>query len=296
MIYYYKHKSLDELSQTEIDLLGNEGIEKYALEHNLDSKIVKKDIKNLETEIENIAKNQFTLDSKQKIDMYNEWVNKYVTYFNKNAKHEKQAYVLIGNIGCGKSTYAKNIENSTSSIIIDPDRYKMGEETERGYFGGFTELYKKPTDRELMQELCGQATKDTLKQVAETGMNLILPKATTSQEKLEKQLDCLVKNNYDIHLILIEAPIQDCASRSYYRFLIREYCKSEPLKNGEYKHGRFVPVSVITNIGDGCFTTFVKSYKNSNIRYKSFKAFYNDNNKHNNNSEELDIETMAEIY
>lgn len=291
MIYYYKHRSITDLSQTELDLLGYQGVYQYAYEHDISPTLLFNEIKKLEADIQAMGNQPFDMSQGSNLQLMNNCVDQYIQFFNKYAKHNKQAYIILGNIGSGKSTYAQEIEESTGSIIIDPDFYKMGAHTDRGYFEGFTSLYKTPTDRERLQEPCGEACKRTLLNVADLGMNLILPKATTSYEKLQKQLQVLTDRNYDIHLILFESPIKDCANRSYYRYLIREYDKTAAPGTS---HGRFVPVSVITNIGDGTFTTFAKAYKDG--RYKSYKAFFNkgtvglDTSKYVN--EEIDINSM----
>jgi predicted kinase len=292
MIYFYKHRSINELSPEEYNMLGYEGVCKFAEDLDINPDIIFKKIKGLESEISSITEPPFDMTTGKNLKLMNEWVDKYITFFNRNAKYEKQAYILIGNIASGKSTYARNIESTTSSIIIDPDRYKMGEDTEKGFFEGFTSLYEKPTDRERLQEPCSLANKQTLENVSDLGMNLIMPKAATSVEKLERQLQVLVNKNYDIHLILIETPITECANRNYYRYLIKEYKKINQSSLTDTGKGRFVPVSVITNIGDNSYTTFAKVCKNcGNIKYKSLKALYNDNTR--SGSEELDIKTMA---
>ncbi len=284
MIYFYKHKGLSELNQQEIDFLGFNGVKQFAQENNLDANMVFSQIKALEADIKNLNGEQFDVSSGKNLELLNKSVNEYIKFFNKNSRFDKQAYILIGNIASGKSTYAKQIEDSTHSIIIDPDRYKMGENTENGYFEGLTSLYKEPTDRERMQDPCSIANKMTLDLVSNCGMNLIMPKAATSLEKLERQLDILTRRNYDIHLILVETPLTDCADRNYYRYLVKEYSK----KGNE--HGRFVPVSVITNIGDGSYQTFVKAMNGK--RFKSFKALYSEGLTKNSNFEEIDIKTL----
>ena len=291
MIYYYKHKSIADLSPQELDLLGYDGVVKYAQEHNMNPETLFEKIKNLECEIRSMGSRPFDMSHGSNLALFNEWTNRYIEFFNNHAKYNKQAYIILGNIASGKSTFAKSIEEQTSSIILDPDRYKMGEMTENGYFEGFTSLYKQPTDRERLQDPCGDAIKKTLVDVSNEGMNIIMPKATTSLTKLEKQLQILTDKNYDIHLILFESPIQDCADRNYFRYLIKEYAGQE---NGIQSHGRFVPVSVITNIGDGTFTTFAKARQSG--RFKSYKAFFNKGSFGSNTAsytnEEIDLETM----
>lgn len=292
MIYYYKHKSINDLSQTELDLLGYNGVAQYAQEHGINPDELFGIIKRLEADIKTMGANPFDMSTGKNLELMNKWVDRYIDYFNSHARYEKQAYIILGNIASGKSTYAKTIEEQTGSIIIDPDRFKMGEHTSHGFFEGFTSLYHEPTDRERLQDPCSDAAKKTLSNVADEGMNIIMPKATTSLDKLEKQLKVLTDKNYDVHLIMFESPIQDCADRNYFRYLVKQF--SQAKVNGQRSYGRFVPVSILTNIGDGTFTTFAKAYKEG--RYKSYKAFYNKGSHGTNHqlysNEEIDLETM----
>lgn len=292
MIFYYKHKSINDLSQEELNLLGYDGVLKYAEEHGMSAQMLFEQIKQLELEIQTMGARPFDMSQGSNLALFNEWTNKYIDFFNNNASYNKQAYIILGNIASGKSTFAKNIEQETGSIIIDPDRFKMGESTKHGFFEGFTSLYHQPTDRERLQDPCSDACKQTLRNASDMGMNIIMPKSTTNITKLEKQLQILVSKNYDIHLIMFESPITDCANRNYFRYLIKEYSGEQ--EHGKPVRGRFVPVSIITNIGDGTFETFAKAYKNG--RYKSYHAYYNkgsfgaDSSQYKN--EEIDLNTM----
>lgn len=292
MIYFYEHKSMNDFCQQEIDLMGFEGVCKFANERGISPLLVFDQIKKLEDDIKLMGHQPFDVSSGRNKQLFDDAVDGYIDFFNKYATHDKQAYIILGNIACGKNTYAKKIEQSTHSMIVDPDRFKMGEETENGVFVGLTPLFHKPTDRERMQDPCSDASKKVLKNSAELGMNIILPKASYSLEKLEKQLQVLVDANYDIHLIQIETPIETCANRNYYRYLIKEYQKiydngKQQNQSGLEVHGRFVPISIITNIGDNSFKTFASAVKKN--KYASYSAFFNDDNKQN---EEIDLETM----
>ena len=281
MIRYYKHRAMSSLTPQEIDLLGNDGILEFSRQSGIPFIDVYDQIKALERKLKNMPIEQFDMSTGKNNDLFNEWVEKYITFFNKHAKHNRQAYVLLGNIASGKSTFAKSLEKSKQAIIIDPDRFKMGEHTKHGFFEGFTSLYQEDTDRERLQEPSSAAAKMVLDNVSATGMDIIFPKATTSLEKLHKQLQILRDRGYDIHLIQIEAPIEDCANRNYFRYLINEYQKDS--------HGRFVPVQVIKDIGDQTFTTFAKAYKEG--RFTSYRAFYND--KYTAKTE-IDLTTMKD--
>ena len=48
MIYFYKHKNLNEHTQQEIDMLGFDGVKRLAIEHNLSPEAVFSEIKKLE--------------------------------------------------------------------------------------------------------------------------------------------------------------------------------------------------------------------------------------------------------
>lgn len=283
MIYFYRHNNTDNLSMEELDMLGIDGIKRFSEETGVSFEEALAHVKELESKLASMKIEQFDMSSGKNQELFNYWVNNYIKYFNQHATQNKQAFVILGNISSGKSTYAKELEAEKQAIIIDPDRFKMGENTPVGHFEGFTSLYQVDTDRERMQEPCGDAAKKVLDNVSKEGLNLIIPKATKTLEKLNKQLQILFDRGYDVHLIQIETPLEECANRNYFRYLINEYAADS--------HGRFVPVSVIKDIGDHTFITFARAMKESGKRYKSFKAFYNSKNTRN---EEIDLETMIQ--
>ena len=182
MIFYYKHKSINDLSQEELNLLGFDGILKYAEEHGMNPQMLFEKIKQLELDIQTMGCRPFDMSQGSNLELFNEWTNKYIDFFNNNASYNKQAYIILGNIASGKSTFAKTIEQETQSIIIDPDRFKMGESTKHGFFEGFTSLYHQPTDRERLQDPCSDACKQTLKNVLEVEVKLYKIKIHTYGE------------------------------------------------------------------------------------------------------------------
>lgn len=286
MIYFYKHKKLSEFSQEEIDLLGTDSIKQFAESNGLDFKKVYDEIQNLENQIKNTQTMPLDTENDTKVKAKFEFaINHYIDFFNKNASFDKQAYVVIGNISSGKSTYANEIEEDTHSIIIDSDRFKCGEQTKNGYFEGLSSFFS-AEDRERLQQPCSIANAKVTEKISQTGMNIIMPKAPTSYAKLEKTIANLIKNNYDIHLIYFDAPYADLANRSYFRFLVQEYKKAiDP--NGNQIHGRFVPISVIKNYGDPCHETFAKALTTG--RFKSCKAFFSSKDEPR---QEIDTATM----
>lgn len=267
-------------------ILGIEGIYSYAIANNIPPTEVLEmisHIKNLEQEIIEDGYYQYDISSGENKKLMEYWLERYVEFFNKYAKNNKQAYIILGNIASGKSTYGSKIEKETESIIIDPDRYKMGEETEHGFFEGLSSLFHNPIDRERLQEPCSLATKHTLDLISDAGMNIILPKATSKIEKLEKQISMLTNKGYEVHLILVDTPLAVCANRNYVRYISKEFQRD---KN---THGRFVPISVIYDIGDGAYETFAKALTSG--KFKKCKMFYSDNKI--NRTEEVDLESLC---
>lgn len=286
MIYFYKHKKLNEFSQKEIDMLGIDGIRQFAESNGLDFQKVYNEIQNLEMQIKNTTIMPLDISANEEIkSKFDFAVNHYIDFFNNNASYNRQAYVVIGNISSGKSTYASQIEEDTHSIIIDSDRFKCGEQTKNGYFEGLSSFFSLD-DRERLQKPCSAANSKVTELISQTGMNIIMPKAPTSYEKLKKTIASLIKNNYDIHLIYFDAPYPDLANRSYLRYLVQEY-KREIDPSGKQIHGRFVPISVIKNYGDPCHETFAKALTTG--RFKSYKAFFNSKEEPN---QEIDLATM----
>ena len=112
MIRYYKHRAMSSLTPQEIDLLGNDGILEFSKQTGVPFLEVYDQIKALERKLKTVPIEQFDMTTGKNNDLFNEWVEKYITFFNKHAKHNRQAYVLLGNIASGKSTYAKSLEKS----------------------------------------------------------------------------------------------------------------------------------------------------------------------------------------
>lgn len=286
MIYFYRHKRLNEFSQEEIDMLGYEGVSKFAEEHGLQPDKVFAEVKALERQIEQTKTTILDPSSPNVKKLLDKSVSEYIEFFNKNANYQKQAYVVIGNIGSGKTTYADMIEEDTHSIIIDSDRFRTGENTKNGFFEGFSSLYS-PEDNQKIQKSCTLASAIASEKISQTGMNIIIPTAPNSEEYLDKKIKALIENNYDIHLIFIDAPYPELANRTYFRYLVKEY-EQELDPNGNLMRGRFAPLSIIKSFGDPCFDTFVKTYHKK--RFKSYQAFYNDKN--TNGNESIDLKTM----
>ena len=186
MIYFYRHKRIDEFSQEEIDMLGYEGVKRFALEHNLSPEAVFSQVKALEQQIEHTKTTILDPNLPALKKLLDKSVSEYIDYFNKNANYQKQAYVVIGNIGSGKTTYANMIEEDTHSIIIDTDRFKTGEHTSTGFFEGFSSIYTPETNQKL-QKTCTLASSLTSEKIASTGMNIIIPTAPNSEDYLYKK-------------------------------------------------------------------------------------------------------------
>ena len=68
MIYYYKHKSLDELSQTELDMLGYDGVVRYAMEHDMPADELFLTIKKLERDVKELNAKSLDVSSGEYLD------------------------------------------------------------------------------------------------------------------------------------------------------------------------------------------------------------------------------------
>lgn len=303
MIYFYKHKSVSDYTPEEIDLLGYGGILKFANQNGADPSEIYAKVKMIEHAVGKLhSLGQTEPNETQKkfiAENFERCIDEYISFFNGHAAHDKQAYVVLGNISSGKSRYAKNLEKNANSMIIDSDRFKMGEANEKGEYAGFSPLYKVPTDREVLQEVCSDASKIAIDRASSEGYNLVLPKASTSLQKLERQLEILQKRGYDIHLIQIECPLDTCANRSYYRFLVKQYAKVYGLdeKGTLAQSGRFVPVEVVKKHHDGSYVTFYEAFKAK--RYSSYKAYYNDDTMPKTpqgGGSPIDLETMQPLF
>ena len=138
-------------------------------------------------------------------------------------KQEKQAYLIIGLPASGKSSMANPLEAETGSLIIDSDMAK-----ER--LPEFIESNGQRADQVHLESQI--ISEEVLKIAMQNGDNMILPIVGKSEKSIMSKYDRLKAAGYDVHLRLVDLPIEKTIERAVNRF--RET-------------GRLVPIDYITN-------------------------------------------------
>ena len=147
-----------------------------------------------------------------------------------NAKHEKQAIILIGLPASGKSSVAGKLADLTGSYVVDSDYAKrkipeftqefgasiVHEESSLITFGMSAGKYKEEFN---LFEYC----------IAKH-CNMVIPKIGSDRESIESLRDALLSKGYSVHLALISLDRQEACRRALYRYI---------------KTKRYVPLSLI---------------------------------------------------
>lgn len=138
-------------------------------------------------------------------------------------KQERQAYIIVGLPASGKSSMANPLEAETGSLIIDSDMAK--ERLPEFIESNGQRADQVHTESQLISE-------EVLKIAIENGDNMILPIVGKSEKSIMSKYDRLKDAGYDVHLRLVDLPIEKTIERAVNRY--RET-------------GRLVPIEYITN-------------------------------------------------
>lgn len=144
--------------------------------------------------------------------------------YGKGAKNKnKQAYLVIGLPASGKSSMANPLRDNTGSLIVDSDDAK-----ER--LPEFIESNGRRADQVHLESQ--MIAEKVLEKAIENGDNLVLPIVGKSEKSIMSKYDRLAAAGYDVHLRLVDLPIEKTIQRAVSRY--RET-------------GRLVPIDYITN-------------------------------------------------
>ena len=105
-------------------------------------------------------------------------------------KYEKQMHIMVGNIGSGKSTYVKNMEEDFVTISRDKIRYMLG----NGKYVFIPELETSVFDGEL----------EILKGLLKTGINIIIDETNMSDESRARYIKLAKKHKYEVTAVVFE--------------------------------------------------------------------------------------------
>lgn len=162
------------------------------------------------------------------------------------ADQGRQMYIIVGPPASGKSTIAEPLALNTQSRIIDSDMAKKELPEFQGGMGGAA-----------VHEESDDIMKSVLKRSTTDGDNMVIPLVGRDSKKIEKMIDEAKKWGYESHIIFVDLPLEEAASRAANRF------KSE---------GRWVDPNYVLSIKDGPSRTY-EALKN---KVKSYAKYSND--------------------
>lgn len=168
----------------------------------------------------------------------------YFECFN-NARQDKIAAVVLGQIASGKTSYCKQLMFNSNAFVVDVDYIKQGYQTMDGLRADFDE--GKGTDQ--IHEEASLLSKQVLSEASKQGFNLIIPKTGINYNSIEKIVKELKQNGYYVAMVYIDLPIEKCIERNYFRFA-DEIASGIP--------SRLIPFDAIERIDDKPFSTFAK--------------------------------------
>ena len=168
----------------------------------------------------------------------------YFECFN-NARQDKIAAVVLGQIASGKTSYCKQLMFNSNAFVVDVDYIKQGYQTMDGLRADFDE--GKGTDQ--IHEEASLLSKQVLSEASKQGFNLIIPKTGINYNSIEKIVKELKQNGYYVAMVYIDLPIEKCIERNYFRFA-DEIASGIP--------SRLIPFDAIERIDDKPFSTFAR--------------------------------------
>ncbi len=132
-------------------------------------------------------------------------------------KQERQAFIITGNSGSGKSTIAIPLAQRAGARIIDPDDALL-----------FYAEYNGINASALHQE--GIWTYErALRKGMRNGDNLIIPRLGDDPDRVRAWRDQLAKNGYQVHLLTVDVPVETAKKSAVARFLGPEHRFVDPL-------------------------------------------------------------------
>ena len=168
----------------------------------------------------------------------------YFECFN-NARQDKIAAVVLGQIASGKTSYCKQLMFNNDAFVVDVDYIKQGYQSMDGLRADYDE--GKGTDQ--IHEDASLLSKQVLSEASKQGFNLIIPKTGINYNSIEKIVKELKQNGYYVAMVYIDLPIEKCIERNYFRFA-DEIASGIP--------SRLIPFDAIERIDDKPFSTFAR--------------------------------------
>lgn len=262
MIDFKKH-SLKNFNDVQIDSWIQRGLKNVANMMNIDKDELERIINVQETEIAERKKRPTINDnSLERIYLRDKILRDYQELYQ-NARQDKKAVIVLGQIASGKSSLCKVLENSGENVIVDVDFIKQG----HGSMAGLRFDFDDGLGTDMIHEEASMLSKRFLDNMSTFGYNLVIPKAGTNYSSIEKIARKLKTKGYEVQICYIDLPIEKCVERNYYRF-VDESRNRVP--------SRLVPFNIIAMIDDNPFKTFTKFLLNHSPYIDSYYAYSND--------------------
>ena len=175
------------------------------------------------------------------------------------ADQGQQMYIVLGPPASGKSTIAEPLALSTRSRIVDSDIAKRELPEFQNGIGG-------PAVHEESDLIMGSV----LQRSTTNGDNMVIPLIGRDSKKIEKMIDKAKRWGYESHIIFVDLPIEEAASRAAYRFM-------NPEEDGVK---RWVDPNYVLSIGEGWFKypkdSPSRTYEALKNKVKSYAKYSND--------------------
>lgn len=172
-----------------------------------------------------------------------------------SVKTERNAYVIIGLPASGKSTISNLVADKYGAFILDSDYAKRKlPEFDALPFGAT--LVHEESDKIIFGENNPSKFKSLFDYCIEEGSNIVLPKIGSNTDGLATLIELLKKNNYKVHLTLVELDRIKSTQRALIRF---------------EKTNRYVPLGLIFDTYSNNPTiAFYKTIHNTEILLESY--------------------------
>lgn len=260
----FKLHSLQNFSEEEVDAWIDDGMKKVAEKMNIDVQTLQEMIRLQSEEIESRAKfPTIDINTDERKELRSQIVEDYFEEFA-DAKKDKTAIVVLGQIASGKSSFCKSLLENDHAFVVDVDYIKQGYGTMPGLMFEFDN--GKGTTQ--IHEEASMLSKQIISLASDHGYNLVIPKTGVNYYSIEKILTDLKSKGYFVGLAYVDLPIKKCIERNFYRY-VNEYLSGKP--------SRLIPFQDIKEINDNPFLTFVRFLKNKQSGLvDSFVAMSND--------------------
>ena len=154
--------------------------------------------------------------------------------------YERKAVIVLGPPAAGKSTLAESISKGTRSAIVDVDEAKK-----------FAPEYNGGLGASAVHTETAVLTDMAFESIYREGMNVVLPKVGATVKSIQKTIDKLRANGYDVDIVNLNVSQDEAARRMGARFV---------------NTGRLIPSGFYRSIGNKPTITFNELKRSDGVR------------------------------